>query len=79
MANEIIIELAQKHTVNTLKITQGSTIKDVVGDKHCAVGIFGKLRSLEYILQHGDRLELYQPLLIDPKEARRKRVKKTKR
>lgn len=39
------------------------------------VGIFGKLVSLATILQSGDRIEIYRPLLIDPKQARRQRAK----
>lgn len=44
------------------------------------VGIFGRLCRLEDGLQEGDRIEIYRPLLIDPKEARRRRAaKKAKR
>ena len=42
------------------------------------VGIFGKLVSLETILQTDDRIEIYHPLLIDPKTARKKRAKQQK-
>lgn len=35
------------------------------------VGIFNVLRSLDHIVQAGDRIEIYRPLLIDPKEGRR--------
>jgi len=38
-----------------------------------AVGIWGRLRPLDTVLQPGDRVELYRPLAIDPKEARRRR------
>ena len=36
-------------------------------------GIWGKPCGLEHVLQTGDRLELYRPLLVDPKRARRER------
>jgi len=36
------------------------------------VGIYGELRALDETVQDGDRVEIYRPLLIDPKEARRK-------
>lgn len=42
------------------------------------VGIFGKRVTLEYIVQEGDRVEIYRPLLIDPKEARRMKVRSLK-
>jgi len=38
-----------------------------------SVGIWGRLRPLGTVLQSGDRVELYRPLEIDPKEARRRR------
>ncbi|RMG33340.1 MAG: RnfH family protein [Gammaproteobacteria bacterium] len=38
------------------------------------VGIFGKLGKLDAVLQPGDRVEIYRPLIADPKEARKKRA-----
>ncbi len=38
------------------------------------VGIFGKLAKLDKVLQDGDRVEIYRPLIADPKEVRRKRA-----
>jgi putative ubiquitin-RnfH superfamily antitoxin RatB of RatAB toxin-antitoxin module len=42
------------------------------------VGVFGQLRSLDDIVQAGDRIEIYRPLLIDPKDARRKNAQAAK-
>lgn len=39
-----------------------------------AVGIWGRASTLTAPLQAGDRVEIYRPLAIDPKEARRKRA-----
>ena len=38
------------------------------------VGIFGVLCPLDRTVTAGDRVEIYRPLLIDPKEARRVRA-----
>jgi hypothetical protein len=38
------------------------------------VGVFGRLVSGAERLNDGDRIELYRPLLADPKDARRKRA-----
>lgn len=38
------------------------------------VGVFGKLASLDSTLNPGDRVEIYRPLIADPKEARKKRA-----
>jgi len=38
------------------------------------VGVFGKLVQLDRALEPGDRVEIYRPLIADPKEARKKRA-----
>ena len=38
------------------------------------VGVFGKLKSLQAHLTDGDRVEIYRPLVADPKEVRRLRA-----
>lgn len=38
------------------------------------VGVFGKLGKLTDTLQDGDRVEIYRPLIADPKEVRKKRA-----
>ncbi len=37
-------------------------------------GIFGKAAKLDAMLNEGDRVEIYRPLIADPKEARKKRA-----
>lgn len=39
------------------------------------VGVFGKVKKLTDKVKEGDRIEVYRGLIVDPKEARRKRVK----
>lgn len=38
------------------------------------IGIFGKAAKLDAMLADGDRVEIYRPLIADPKEARKKRA-----
>ena len=38
------------------------------------VGVYGKLISLDQVLEPGDRVEIYRPLIADPKEQRKKRA-----
>lgn len=38
-----------------------------------AVGVWGALRALQNMLRDADRVEIYRPLVVDPKEARRRR------
>ena len=42
-------------------------------------GVWGKVQPLDQILRDGDRVEVYRPLRVDPKEARRLRYKKQRR
>ncbi|MBI0328086.1 RnfH family protein [Burkholderia plantarii] len=42
-------------------------------------GVFGKLAPLDTVLRDGDRVEIYRPLVVDPKAARQRRVDKTRR
>lgn len=66
-----------------LTLAQGSTVRDALlasgllpGDQADAqpVGIFGKKKSVDTLLRDGDRVEIYRPLLADPKDARRRRA-----
>ena len=47
----------------------------------CPLGIFGRVvvDPEGYALQAGDRIELYRPLLADPKEVRKQRAAKVAR
>jgi putative ubiquitin-RnfH superfamily antitoxin RatB of RatAB toxin-antitoxin module len=42
------------------------------------VGVWGRRCRLEDRVREGDRIELYRPLVIDPKEARRLRARAQK-
>jgi putative ubiquitin-RnfH superfamily antitoxin RatB of RatAB toxin-antitoxin module len=40
------------------------------------VGIYGKLKTLDTVVRAHDRIEIYRPLIADPKDSRRRRVEK---
>ncbi len=42
------------------------------------VGLFGKLSKLDSALRHMDRIEIYRPLIADPKEVRKQRAEEGK-
>ncbi|PMV20083.1 MULTISPECIES: RnfH family protein [unclassified Pseudomonas] len=48
---------------------------------NCPLGIFGKVVADADVraVQAGDRIEIYRPLLVDPKEVRRLRAAKAAR
>jgi len=72
----------------TLKLPDGATVQQAIEasgflahfpDIDLAVnpvGIFGKVCSLDQVLKPADRVEIYRPLLHDPKDARRQRAVK---
>lgn len=43
--------------------------------KRASIGIFSKQKVLTDLLNQGDRIEIYRPLKIDPKDARRAKAK----
>ena len=42
------------------------------------LGIFGKAVAAKHVLQAGDRVEIYRPLIADPKEVRKARAARAK-
>jgi putative ubiquitin-RnfH superfamily antitoxin RatB of RatAB toxin-antitoxin module len=40
----------------------------------CKLGIYGKLKPADTVLREHDRIEIYRPLIADPKETRRLRA-----
>ncbi len=40
-----------------------------------SIGVWGRICALDSRLVDGDRVEIYRPLAVDPKEARRRRAK----
>ncbi|QGZ61369.1 RnfH family protein [Paraburkholderia acidisoli] len=43
------------------------------------VGVYGKLKPLDTVLADHDRVEIYRPLIVDPKAARQRRVDKSRK
>jgi putative ubiquitin-RnfH superfamily antitoxin RatB of RatAB toxin-antitoxin module len=88
---EIAYALPQHSVVKFLELPEGALIADVLAaaaaDKdflgidlaNAAVGIFGRVVRRDQSLKEGDRIEIYRPLLEEPKLARRKRVSKPAR
>jgi hypothetical protein len=70
----------------SVTLPAGSTVGDAIRAANLAgrlpgvdlstrkTGIFGKLRERIDVVQDGDRVEIYLPLVADPKEARRRRA-----
>ena len=76
---EMLRDLAvEQGTTIEQAITQSGVLQDVAGIDLALqpVGLFGKKRPLDTVLRDGDRIEIYRPLVADPKESRRRRADK---
>ena len=61
-------------------IEQSGVLDDVpdIDLTTCRVGIYGKPKLLDAPLREHDRIEIYRPLIADPKDSRRRRVEKNR-
>lgn len=61
-------------------LCEPATVVDgVTIDWDAAVGIHGEICGRDRVVEDGDRIELYRPLAVDPKESRRKRAREARR
>ncbi|CAG0976905.1 partial hypothetical protein, partial [Rhodocyclaceae bacterium] len=83
---EVVYAKPERQELVRLKLPQGSTIQQAVEASgllarcpeielaKAKVGIFGKLARLDTALREKDRVEIYRPLIADPKEVRKQRA-----
>jgi len=81
---QVIIPLDVERGTTVEQAIELSGIREQFPDiqAQAKIGIFGKLAKKTETLRDGDRVEIYRPLLADPKEVRRRRAaegKKTKK
>jgi len=90
MIVEVAYALPDKQSIISLEVEEGTTLKeaieasgiletysqiDLTRDK---VGIFSKFAKLDTVLREKDRVEIYRPLIADPKKVRKERAAKGK-
>lgn len=87
---EVVYATAERQELIALEVPVGSTVLEAMETSglarrfagldlaRCPVGIFGKVVASPETRQlgEGDRVEIYRPLLADPKEVRRLRAQK---
>jgi putative ubiquitin-RnfH superfamily antitoxin RatB of RatAB toxin-antitoxin module len=89
MRIEVAYALPQKQELIVLELAPGSTVQDAIvasgllgrlpqTDFTCA-GVWGRTVSPETRLREHDRVEIYRPLLADPKKGRRERAAKSRK
>lgn len=85
---QVCYATAMREIVRDLLVAPGTTIEQAIAASGILndvpgidlavqpVGVFGKKRPPETVLREGDRIEIYRPLLADPKDAKRRRAEK---
>lgn len=85
---EVVYALPGGHDAVTVRVPENATLREAIVasgilERHPEidlarnkVGVFAKLRRLEDRVSSGDRIEIYRPLVMDPKEARRRRARR---
>jgi putative ubiquitin-RnfH superfamily antitoxin RatB of RatAB toxin-antitoxin module len=88
---EVVYALRDEQVLIQLQVEEGTTVRQAIersgilqrfpeiDPTRGSVGIFGRIAAPDTPLQDGDRVEIYRPLLVDPKEARRKRARPRKK
>lgn len=83
---EVVFAKPGDQALEQLRVAADSTIESVIRQSGLLerfteidlsvnkVGVFGKAAKLDATLNEGDRIEIYRPLIADPKEARKKRA-----
>ena len=83
---EVAYALPEKQVIRAVNVDVGTTIGAAIVQsgimmdypdlelEEAKVGIFGKAAVMTTVLSDGDRVEIYRPLIADPKEVRRKRA-----
>ena len=76
-ATEIALQLPAGATVTEALVRSEIAARHTEIDvAHCPVGIFGKAVDRHAVVHDGDRIEIYRPLMADPKELRRRRARR---
>ncbi|WP_063653457.1 RnfH family protein [Candidatus Arsenophonus triatominarum] len=87
---EVVYALPDRQFLLHVKLAEGASVEEAIMQSGILslrddielsknkVGIYSRPAKLSDILSDGDRVEIYRPLLADPKEIRRKRAEKAK-
>ncbi|RAS38992.1 RnfH family protein [Paraburkholderia bryophila] len=88
---EVCYALPDQQTLIAVDLPEGATLQQALDASGILrrfpridlstqkVGVFGKIKALDAVLTDHDRVEIYRPLLVDPKLSRQRRVEKTRK
>lgn len=77
---QVVAAFPRKESVMTVELAEGATVQDALSKTGVRfdpryLGVFGEPVTPETALADGDRVEVYRPLQVEPKEARRRRAR----
>lgn len=78
---QVILELQVPEGTSVLQAAQASGVTgkfEGIDLDNAKFGIFGKVVSPKQVLREGERVEIYRPLIADPKEVRKARAARAK-
>ncbi len=78
---QALVETTVPEGTTALEAAKASGISERFGGidlDNAKFGIFGKAVPAKQVLREGDRVEIYRPLIADPKEVRKERAAKAK-
>jgi putative ubiquitin-RnfH superfamily antitoxin RatB of RatAB toxin-antitoxin module len=80
IALDVPVGTTVKQAISLSNIAEFFSDIEVSSDNNAnKVGIFSQIVDLETVVQSGERIEIYRPLLIDPRLARFERVRQSKK
>ena len=77
-ADRVALAMSPGSTAGEALAASGLCERHALATEGLRLGVWGKLRDADTALRDGDRVEVYRPLTVDPKEARRQRYQQHK-
>lgn len=80
---EVVFAKEHQQKIVRLSVAEGTTLEDAIKQSGILtyypeidltvnkIGVYGKLKKLDVLVEEGDRIEIYRPLIADPKAVRK--------
>jgi len=87
IAAEVVYAATGQQILRRVELAEGSTVEQAIDASGIAgmlpdgaidmryLGVFARKVTPDRVVQNGDRIEIYRPLMLDPMEARRRRAR----
>lgn len=84
---EVVFAAPDRQELIEIEVPSGTSVDEAIAASsidqlfpgielaHCDVGIWGRIVERNTLVSDGDRVEIYRPLLMDPRDSRRLRAR----